>query len=48
MKHKKSERLDKIALLKDNYKLKVHEVLLANWDVVDRKNVCALTEWKIT
>jgi hypothetical protein len=47
MKHKK-DRLENIALLKDNYKLKVHEVLLANQDVVDRKNVCALTEWKIT
>ena len=44
MKYKKKDRLEKIAMLKEDYKLKVHEVLLANQDVVDQKNACALAE----
>jgi hypothetical protein len=43
MKNKK-DRLENIALLKDNYKLKVHEVLLENQDVVNQKNACDLAE----
>jgi hypothetical protein len=43
MKHKK-DRLENIALLKDNYKLKVHEVLLANYDVVKQVNAGDLAE----
>jgi hypothetical protein len=44
MKYKKKDRLEKIAMLKEDYKLKVHEVLLANQDVVDQKNACDLAE----
>jgi hypothetical protein len=44
MKYKKKDRLEKIAMLKEDYKLKVHEVLLNNQDVVDQKNACDLAE----
>jgi hypothetical protein len=44
MKYKKKDRLEKIAMLKEDYKLKVHEVLLANQDVVDQKNASDLAE----
>jgi hypothetical protein len=44
MKYKKKDRLEKIAMLKEDYKLKVHEVLLANQNVVDQKNACDLAE----
>ena len=44
MKYKKKDRLEKIAMLKEDYKLKVHEVLLANQDVVDQKNACDLAD----
>jgi hypothetical protein len=44
MEYKKKDRLEKIAMLKEDYKLKVHEVLLANQDVVDQKNACDLAE----
>lgn len=48
MKYKKEDRIEKIMTLKEDYKLKLHEVLLKNHDVVDQKNACALAEWKIT
>jgi hypothetical protein len=44
MKYKKKDRLEKIAMLKEDYKLKVHEVLLNNQDVVNQKNASDLAE----
>lgn len=44
MKYKKEHRLEKIMTLKEDYKLKVHEVLLKNHEVVDQKYAYGLAE----
>lgn len=44
MKYKKEDRIEKIMTLKEDYKLKLHEVLLKNHDVVNQKNAGDLAE----
>lgn len=44
MKYKKQDRIEKIMTLKEDYKLKLHEVLLKNQDVVNQKNAGDLAE----